>query len=74
MGRAFGQQAGGLLRAQFLPHIADQVDTAFEFCSVDNDADAVTVAELAQRPSGQGLGRNQADAGPRAHAGETRSR
>src|SRR5207302_962370 len=54
--------------------VADQVDRAFQLVAVDDDLDAVAVAELADRAAGEGLRRHVADARPGAHTGKPRVR
>src|SRR5262249_32831964 len=72
--RAAGQAAGSLLRAEDFIPLTDQIDAPFEPVAVDNDLDAIAVADLADWAAGERLRADVADAGARTHAGETRIR
>ncbi len=50
---------------------SDEVERSFEAVAVDHDLDLVTIANLAERSTGEGLWADVADAGACGDAGET---
>src|SRR5262249_3165039 len=59
-------------RAELRLALADQIDAPFQPIAVDDDADAVAVAYLADGPAGQRLRPDVADARPGRNAAEAR--
>src|SRR5204863_10175925 len=52
--------------------VHDQIDRAFEFVAIDDDADLIAIANLAERAARERLGADVADAGAGRDSGETR--
>src|SRR5262245_17749738 len=57
--REFGRAPGNTVIAA---GVADEIDRAFELVAIDDDLDAVTRAELAERAAGKRFRRNVANA------------
>src|SRR5262249_1396552 len=70
--RPLGELADPLDGVPFAVAVAHEADRALEPVAVDDDPDAVAFDDLADRASGQRLGRDVTDAGPGGHTGEAR--
>src|SRR5213592_3901030 len=68
--RAAGQATRPLFNAEKLLAFAHEIDRAFEPVAVDDDANAIAVAQFADGAARQGFGANVADAGARRDARE----
>src|SRR5262249_36302831 len=68
--RSTRQHSRSLLRSELHLLFANQIDAPLQPIAVDDNADAVAITDLADRPARQRFRPDVADAGPRRDAGE----
>src|SRR5262249_37405152 len=66
------EHARALLRRERAAVFADEIDRALEPVAIDDDTDRVAVSNAADRPAGERLGADVADAGAGRNTGEAR--